>query len=271
MKFRNCFVVTFLLMVICPALAYAEQNATDPNEPIDYHKPEKDGAYPFLPWWISRLEFRLMSGSENLAISNLPDPIRQVTEYNRGIPHTLPSQTGGSLTGVGSFGFGISFADLNWLEFTLDFTFRDSNYTGGETTWSQIGFPSDDFLGYTYEGFSIDPALKIVPVSYSLGGWEVVQAYFKIGLQKHFDTISSGTDAWNQFTAENRLSVNGYSHTIGFGFVFFIFNWEYQRAISYFNQPKMDERTYYFGLVFSAEAARWCTRFHISRWFCGFA
>ena len=270
MKFRNCFVIAVLLMVTCPALAYAEQNAADPNEPIDYHKPDKDGAYSWLPWWVSRLEFRLLWGTSNIGINNLPDQVRHVNEYNSITSYTLPDHTGGTIGAVTTLGLGFSLVDLNWLEFALDFSFRANNYTVGRSTRSEIGFLSDDYIGYNYGGFSIDPAIKIVPISYSLGGFEAFQAYFRIGLQKHFDTLSSGTDAWNQFTAQNRLEINGFSHIIGFGFDVLVFNWEYQRIVSYFSQPKMVESVHLFGVTFSTVAKRWCTRFHISRWFCGF-
>jgi len=264
---RSAFAVILAFAGAYPSPVFSDQEKANDPSPSAQPVKKEEGAFSWLPWWISKVEPRLLFGSVDLRLSNLPNSVRQVNEYNSTTQYLLPDQTGGSLKVV-SWGLGFSFFDLNWLEFTLDVTQRTSNYTRGRSTWSEIGFPSDDYIGYVYRGVSLDPAIKIIPITYSVMGFEAIQAYFKVGLKKHFDTLSSGTDAWNKFTAQNNLNLNGYSHTIGFGFVFLMLNWEYQRSVSYSSYPRTVENTFLLGLTYSAVARKWCTRFRLSKWFC---
>ena len=243
---KNRYVALFVLLSVGafsqPALA------DDPDEGVF-------GAY--LPW-ISRIEFRLATASEGVSINNLPDQVRQVTEYNRGIPHTLPSPAKGS-TMADSFGFGFSFSKLNWLEFSLDLVLHTNSYSGGRTTWNEIGFPSDDYLGYEFHGYSIDPGIKIVPYAiHTSDGFEFFQVYGKAGIQKHYFTLASGTDAWSAFTAQNSLPIDGYSYTVGAGFAVYIVYFEYLRSVSFGGYPKTSTDRYIVGLNVSIVNLKGC-------------
>lgn len=146
-------------------------------------------------------------------IKNIPENIRIVSEYNRETnTHKLPSNTGGTLYGY-SIGIGIILADK--VELAYDIVYRES-YSGGRTTWSEIGgFPSDDYIGYRYNGK--DKNLSAV-VRFSLEDIPKVFAYFKAGIRFHDNKISSGSDAFGEFHTQNSMNISNRSYLLGVGF-----------------------------------------------------
>ena len=240
-----------LLAVLILAGAYSQPVLADSDDGV---------SNGWIPRWISRLELRpivagVMSG---VSVNNIPDSIRQTTSY-LGYPATLSANTKG-LVVVYSFGLGFSLSGLNWLEFTMDFDYVNS-YTGGQTTWNQIGYPSDDFVGYVFHGFSLDPGIKIIlSTMHDSEGVEFLQVYAKTGIKRHWFTLSSGTDAYNQFAAQNNMSIDGYSYTVGAGIAFYMYGMEYQHSVSFVGYPKIRTDSFIFmlDLNFFVFNQKWC-------------
>jgi hypothetical protein len=134
-------------------------------------------------------------------VTDLPDSVRAVTEYKRpDRRHTLPFDTGGSLAGV-SVGAGILVAQRVGLSY--DAAFRNS-YHGGRTTWSEIEFDyADDYIGYRYRGWDSTLSGTVDLTRYANG-----RIYVRSGIRLYHVTLSSGTDAYAEFSAQNSLRLN---------------------------------------------------------------
>jgi hypothetical protein len=161
--------------------------------------------------WIKFQLPRLGIFINKTRIKNIPENLRMVSEYNRQTNiHKLPSNTGGALHGY-SIGIGIVLA--NKVELLYDIVKRES-YSGGRSTWSEIGFPSDDYIGYRYNGKDKN---LCVAVRFSNEGEPEVFTYLKTGIRFHDNKISSGTDAFGEFHPQNSMNISNRSYLLGAG------------------------------------------------------
>ena len=232
MKSRSVSGILLALVSAYSFSAFANQDDQNSLAPTSSTVQPTNSTWDKITTWVSRLEVRyIVMGSTRMKVRNIPNSVSTATEYHGNSPIALPSQTSG-VCSLNGFGTGFSVYGLNWLVLTQDFTTRHS-YNGGRTTWSEIGFSSDDYIGYAYNGRTIDFSFKVIPLSFSIAGFELVQAYFKSGIQQHSGTLSSGSDAWNAFTPQNGLAINGYSYTFGAGFIVPFISVEYLHGISF--------------------------------------
>ena len=140
------------------------------------------------------------------SLADLPASVRDVGEFSRrSNRHTLPINSGGTLGG-GSIGAGVLIAQR--IELAYDFAVRNSG-GGGRTTWSEIGFPSDDYVGYKYEGLD-----STFSAAYRIAG----NCFARSGIRVHHKTVSSGADAFGQFWPENSVDINRRSLVFGGGY-----------------------------------------------------
>lgn len=172
------------------------------KNPKDKKETKKKG---WIRFQIPRLRF----GYGWARIKNVPDSIRTVHEYNReNNIHQLPKHTGGALQ---FYSIGVGVILLDRIELTYDLTSRDS-YMQGTTTWDQIGFPSDDYLGYRLHGkdSNISLAYRFIRKPHLI-------AYSKFGLNFNDYSLSSGSDAWNKFNPQHSVDLNYRSYAAGLG------------------------------------------------------
>jgi hypothetical protein len=260
MKIRHTFPVLFSVIFAYASHAFAEQ-ADSPPQPFDLESIPRDRIAPWIPKWISRIEFRLVAGGGTLHMRQAPDFVRNITDYDLHQPHQLSDQPSGNYVAY-SIGAGISFAKINWLELTYDISFRPSTYHRGRTTWNEMPFPPyDSYAGYEYHGNTSDLSIKIIPISFSAEEQECFQGYFKTGIRKHFGELSSGTDAWSSFHRQNQLPLNEFAYTMGGGGIFFGFlTFEYMHSTSFTDRPKVTDDIYLFGLIVSFVTPGWCKK-----------
>jgi hypothetical protein len=195
--------------------------------------------------WIKLQLPRLGILINKTQMKNIRENIRIVSEYScETNTHKLPSNTGGTLYGY-SIGIGIVLADK--VELAYDIVYRES-YSGGRTTWSEIGFPSDDYIGYRYNGK--DKNLSAV-VRFSLEDVPKVFAYFKTGIRFHDNKISSGADAFGKFHTQNSMDINNRSYLFGVGFKVSVDIIEWSLEFEYSNSFSKTSLVRSYGLSFA--------------------
>ena len=260
MNIRNAFPVLFSVLLSYAPSALGQYIESSP-EPFDPGPPPVERIFPQFPKWISRIEFRFVGGSGMLHVRNVPEYVRNITDFDLHRPYQLSDQPSGSYRAL-TLGAGISFAKINWLELTHDISFRPSTYSGGRMTWNEMAFPPyDAYAGYEYRGLTTDLSLKVIPLSLSFDASEYIQGYFKIGIRKHFGELSSGADAWSSFHRQNQLPLNEFAYTMGGGGILFsYFTFEYIRSTSFTDRPRVTDGTYLFGLIFSFVTPGWCRK-----------
>lgn len=125
-----------------------------------------------------------------LAVREIPDETRRVQSFN-GIPVTLGRNTGGFVSAI-SLGAGLV------LPYRAELTGHVgaiAGGAGGRHTWSEVGFPSDDFVGYTVRGWFVDLT----------GGYRVLgPMYLRAGIRMGDIEINSGYDAFGSFRSEHQ-------------------------------------------------------------------
>ncbi len=179
------------------------------------------------PSWMGRAEFKIGYAHGETRISGIPDQMRSVRGYHKSESYLLPSETEGGYGGL-ILGVGLAFRHLEWTGFNVDFSFMDSFHKGRDT-WSEIGFPSDDYIGYRYHSINFDVSAKLIPFSYTLSDipWEVFQLYARVGFRTRIAWLNSGTDAWNEFEKQHDMSLFGESILLGVGVRVYVFEIEY--------------------------------------------
>ncbi len=149
------------------------------------------------------------------SIGNIPEDMRRVSEYNRETKfHTLSSHGSGFVFG-GTIGGGATI--LRKVELAIDWSFFINSYQAGRDTWSEIGFPSQDYLGYAYKGRTTDFSMTLPFVRDAFEGRTIGECYVRGGARKEGFRFASGADAWNTFLPQHEIKQNHWAYLAGVG------------------------------------------------------
>ena len=190
---------------------------------------------------IGRIEFKLGLGGARAHILSIPDGMRSVQAYHQTTSYLLPAKTEGEFGGF-ILGGGVAFRNMKWWGINLDLASADS-FLRGRDTWSEIGFPSDDYIGYRYHGLNVDLSTKLIPIWHVLAhsDLENLQLYVRAGLRTRITWLESGTDAWNTFDEHHEMSLFGESLLFGFGLRLYMLELEYRVARPWLGESVAEE------------------------------
>ena len=151
----------------------------------------------FIRFQLPRLDVPII----HMRISNIPEEMRLVNEFNRpNNLHQLSAKTKGSVVGFG-FGTGLTFFER--INLVYDLSFYINSYQGGRDTWSEIGFPSDDYLGY-----SLKSKLSDLSLALTVFKGEGYYVFLNSGIRFFRCKFYSGSDAFNTFDVQNSTIFN---------------------------------------------------------------